>query len=141
VQQRQQQQYLPLIRNLAQIVLDSARNISLTSSTNRMPEQTKLAAIWTQYGRSILVLCVFALFLHDVFGTHGYLAMRRTKLEIERVQSNINRLAKENADLSDEVKSLKSDPHKIESIARDELGLAKPNEVIIKIPQSQQSKP
>jgi cell division protein FtsB len=41
--------------------------------------------------------------------------------------------------LSYEVKALKSDPHKIESIARDELGLAKPGEVIIKIPQSQQS--
>jgi len=106
-----------------------------------MPEQTKFAAIWTQYGRSILVLCVFALFLHDIFGTHGYLAMRRTKLDIERLQSDINRLAKENAELSDEVKSLKTDPHKIESIARDELGLAKPNEVIIKIPQSRQSKP
>ena len=106
-----------------------------------MPEQIKFAAIWTQYGRAILVLCVFALFLHDIFGTHGYLAMRRIKSDIERVQSDINRLAKENAELSDEVKSLKTDPHKIESIARDELGLAKPNEVIIKIPRSQQSKP
>jgi len=106
-----------------------------------MSEQAKLAAIWTQYGSSILIFCVFALFLHDIFGTHGFLAMRRTKQEIERVQSDINRLAKENAELSDEVKSLKTDPHKIESIARDELGLAKPNEVIIKIPQSQQSKP
>src|ERR1700745_3628213 len=106
-----------------------------------MPEQTKLAAIWTEYGRSILVFCVFALFLHDIFGTHGFLAMRRTKLEIEQVQSDIHRLARENAALSDEVRSLKTDPHKIESIARDELGLAKPNEVIIKIPQSQQSKP
>ena len=106
-----------------------------------MPEQTKLAAIWTQYGRSILIFCVFALFLHDIFGAHGFLAMRRTKQEIQHVQSDINRLAKENAELSDEVKSLKTDPHKIESIARDELGLAKPNEVIIKIPQSQQPKP
>jgi len=106
-----------------------------------MPEQTKLASVWTLYGRSILIFCVCALFLHDIFGTHGFLAMRRTKLEIDRVQSDINRLAKENAELSDEVKSLKTDPHKIESIARDELGLAKPNEVIIKIPQSQQSKP
>ena len=105
------------------------------------PEQTKLASVWSQYGRSILVFCVFALFLHDIFGAHGFLAMRRTKQGIERVQSDINRLAKENAELSDEVKSLKTDPHKIESIARDELGLAKPNEVIIKIPQSQQYKP
>jgi cell division protein FtsB len=103
-----------------------------------MPEQSRISVLWSQYGRAILVLCVFALFIHDIFGTHGFLAMRRTKLEIERVQKDINRLAKENAELSDEVKSLKTDPHKIESIARDELGLAKPGEVIIKIPQSQQ---
>ena len=106
-----------------------------------MPKQTKFAALWSQYGRSALVLCVFTLLLHDIFGTHGFLALRRTRLEIERVQSGINRLNKENLELSDEVKSLKTDPHKIESIARDELGLAKPNEVIIKIPESQQIKP
>jgi cell division protein FtsL len=103
-------------------------------------QQTKFAALWSQYGRSILILCIFTLFLHDIFGAHGYLALRRTKLEIERVQSDISRLNKENLDLSDEVKSLKTDPHKIESIARDELGLAKPNEVIIKIPESQRPK-
>jgi cell division protein FtsL len=103
-----------------------------------VPKEAKFAIWWSQYGRSVLILCVFGLFLHDIFGTHGYLAMRRTKTEIERVQKEIVRLNKENVDLSDEVKSLKSDPHKIESIARDELGLAKPGEVIIKIPQSQQ---
>jgi cell division protein FtsB len=108
------------------------------SRQTRMPEQSRISVLWSQYGRAILVLCVFALFIHDIFGTHGFLAMRRTKLEIERVQKEINRLAKENAELSDEVKSLKTDPHKIESIARDELGLAKPGDVIIKIPQSQQ---
>src|SRR6266403_29434 len=106
-----------------------------------MPEQTKLASVWTLYGRSILIFCVCALFLHDIFGTHGFLAMRRTKLEIERVQSDITRLNTENSELSQEVRELKSDPHKIESIAREELGLAKVGEVIIKIPQSQQIKP
>jgi cell division protein FtsB len=108
------------------------------SRQTRMPEQSRISVLWSQYGRASLVLCVFALFIHDIFGTHGFLAMRRTKLEIERVQKDINRLARENAELSDEVKSLKTDPHKIESIARDELGLAKPGDVIIKIPQSQQ---
>jgi cell division protein FtsL len=103
-----------------------------------MPTNSQLGTLWSQYGRIVLVLSVCALFLHDIFGTHGYLAMRRTKLEIERVQGEIRHLNKENAELSEEVKSLKTDPHKIESIARDELGLAKPNEVIIKIPQSQQ---
>jgi|SRR6516164_11808081 cell division protein FtsB len=101
------------------------------------PQETKFAIFWAQYGRAILILCVFTLFLHDIFGTHGFLAMRRTKAEIERVQGQIIRLNRENAELSDEVKSLRTDPHKIESIARDELGLAKPGDVIIKLPQSQ----
>jgi len=104
-----------------------------------VPPQTKFATPWSQYGRFALILCMFGLFLHDIFGTHGYLAMRRTKREIAKVQDDIARLTQENSDLSYEVKALKSDPHKIESIARDELGLAKPGEVIIKIPQSQQS--
>jgi cell division protein FtsL len=105
-----------------------------------MAAQDKLSVLWAQYGRAVLGICVFGLFLHDIFGTHGYLAMRRTKQDIERVQGEIARLSKENAELSQEVKALKSDPHKIESIARDELGLAKPGEVIIKIPKDQQLK-
>ena len=105
-----------------------------------MSLEHKFSVLWAQYGRAVLGMCVFGLFLHDIFGAHGYLAMRRTKQDIERVQGEIDRLNKENAELAQEVKSLKSDPHKIESIARDELGLAKPGEVIIKIPKDQQLK-
>ena len=105
-----------------------------------MSLERKFSVLWAQYGRAVLGMCVFGLFLHDIFGAHGYLAMRRTKQDIERVQGEIDRLNKENAELAQEVKSLKSDPHKIESIARDELGLAKPGEVIIKIPKDQQLK-
>jgi cell division protein FtsB len=105
-----------------------------------MAAQDKLSMLWAHYGRALLAICVFGLFLHDIFGTHGFLAMRRTKQEIERVQGEIARLNQENTELSQEVKALKSDPHKIESIARDELGLAKPGEVIIKIPKSEQTK-
>jgi cell division protein FtsL len=105
-----------------------------------MAIQEKWSVLWAQYGRAVLGICVFGLFLHDIFGTHGYLAMRRTKQDIERVEGEIARLNKENAELSQEVKALKTDPRKIESIARDELGLAKPGEVIIKIPKDQQLK-
>ena len=91
-----------------------------------------------QYGGALLGLLLFALAVHDIFGTHGYLAMRRTQQEIKKVKANIGQLNKENVQLEEEVKELKSDPRKIEKIARDELGLAKPGEVIIKIPQSLQ---
>jgi cell division protein FtsB len=100
--------------------------------------EEKLGAWLRQYGSTLLGLLLLALLVHDVFGTHGYLAMRRTQHEINKVKAGIEQLNKENVQLEEEVKELKSDPHKIEKIARDELGLARPGEVIIKIPQSQQ---
>lgn len=106
-----------------------------------MTAEEKFGAFWQQYGRAVLVVLVVALLVHDVFGTHGFLAMRRTKKQIQAVQTDLARLNRENQQLADEVKELKSDPHKIESIARDELGLAKPGEVIIKIPQGQELPP
>src|SRR5215813_3883813 len=86
-----------------------------------------------KYGRAILLVFVAGLLVHDIFGTHGFLAMQRTKKEIVRVQADLDRLNKENDRLADEVTALKTDPHKIEKIARDELGLARKGEVIIKI--------
>lgn len=101
----------------------------------------RLRRLGQQHGRALLMLFVAALAVHDIFGAHGFLAMQRTKSEIARVRADLNRLDQENLRLEEEVAALKSDPHKIESIARDELGLAKQGEVIIKIPQSHQPPP
>jgi cell division protein FtsB len=76
--------------------------------------------------------------VHDVFGTHGFLAMRRTQSEIKKVKADLDQLNKENEALEQEVRDLKSDPRLIEKIARDDLGLARPGEIIIRIPQGQQ---
>ena len=98
----------------------------------------RAGTILRQYGGVLLGLLILVLVVHDIFGTHGYLAMRRTQAEIRKVQAGIKQLNKENLQLQEEVRDLKTDPRKIEKIARDELGLARPGEVIIKIPQSQQ---
>lgn len=98
----------------------------------------KIRGLLFQYRGVLLGLLVLVLVVHDIFGTHGYLAMRRTEKEIKKVQAGLEQLNKENLQLEEEVRELKTDPHKIEKIARDELGLARPGEVIIKIPQSQQ---
>jgi cell division protein FtsL len=98
----------------------------------------KIQPFLRHYGPALVGLLVLVLVVHDIFGTHGYLAMRRTQQEIEKVTKGLDQLNKENLQLEQEVKELKTDPHKIEKIARDELGLAKPGEVIIKIPKSQQ---
>ncbi len=104
----------------------------------KKPDANERAAAWLrQHGGTLLCFLLLALVVHDVFGTHGYLAMRRTQQEIDKVKAGIDQLNKENLQLEQQVKELKTDPHKIEKIARDELGLARPGEVIIKIPQPQ----
>ena len=103
-----------------------------------MKKKAEPPGFWQQYGRGLLGLFLLALLVHDVFGAHGFLAMRRARAEIERVQKDIDRINKENIQLAEEVKALKSDPRAIEKIAREDLGLAKDGEVIIKIPQERQ---
>jgi cell division protein FtsB len=84
----------------------------------------------------ILGLALFALLIHDIFGPHGFIAMQRTQKEIEQVRDQIGKLNNENKSLSEQVTSLKTDPKAIERIAREEMGLARPGEIIYKLPES-----
>lgn len=87
-----------------------------------------------RYGRHILIIFVVVLVVHDIFGPHGYLVMRRKQLEIQKVNEQIDKLSKENTALEQNVRDLKTDPQTIRKIAREELGLVKPGEIIIKLP-------
>lgn len=91
----------------------------------------------SHYGRHLLVIFVVVLLVHDVFGPHGYLVMRHKQQEIQKVNSRLDTLNKENAELEQQVKDLKTDPQTIRKIAREELGLAQPGEIIIKLPPQQ----
>lgn len=98
---------------------------------NRRAQET---GFFSRYGRWLLGLGLTFLIVHDIFGAHGFLAMRRTQKEIEVLREKIEKLHAENGQLAEQVKALKSDPKLIERIARDELGLARPGEIIIKLP-------
>jgi cell division protein FtsB len=96
--------------------------------------QEKFQSLLSHYGRHVLVIFVVVLFVHDIFGTHGYLVMRRKQQEIQKVKSELDRLNKENTGYEQDVKDLKTDPQTIERIAREELNQSKPGEVIIRLP-------
>jgi cell division protein FtsB len=81
-----------------------------------------------------LAIGLSLLLLQDVFGTHGLVAMRHSQQQAAATQKEIDQLNKENLQMQDRVKSLKSDPAAIERIAREEMGLARPGEYIFKIP-------
>ena len=106
--------------------LDQIRNIS----------PNEAGAYLRQNARQILGLALFALLVHDIFGAHGFIAMRRTQKEIQQIRQQICKINDENKSLTDQVNSLKTDPKAIERIAREEMGLARPGELIYKLPDS-----
>ena len=100
---------------------------------------SEVAAYLRRNTRQILAFALFALLVHDVFGPHGFLAMRRTQKEIEQIRDQIGRVNDENKSLAEQVNSLESDPKSIERIAREEMGLARPGELIFKLPDTAKS--
>lgn len=100
---------------------------------------SKPPSFWSRHARGILGLALFLLAIHDLFGSHGLLAMRRTQNQIQELRGEIDRLHKENGQLSSQVKALRTDPKAVERIAREEMGLARPGEMIFKLPDEPQS--
>jgi cell division protein FtsB len=89
----------------------------------------------------LLAAAIALLLLSDVFGTHGVLAMRRSQQQATDIQKQIDQLNQQNKQLEGRVKSLKTDPSAVENIARVEMGLAKPGEVIFKVPSRENGDP
>jgi cell division protein FtsB len=77
-----------------------------------------------------LIIGFALLLLQDVFGTHGVLAMRQSQKEAAEIGKDIKRLDDENQRMQARVKGLKSDLATIEKIAREEMRLSRPGEVI-----------
>ena len=101
----------------------------------------KFTDILLRYAPHLMAVFVALLVVHDVFGTHGFLAMRQKQQEIQKVRQELDKLNKENAELQQDVQDLKSDPETIRKIAREEYGLAGASEVIIKLPVQKPAEP
>ena len=102
----------------------------------QQPQQQR--SFWSRRAGRILGLALFVLAVHDVFGSHGLLATRRALSQVRELRGQIDRLNRENSDLSKQVHALRTDPKAIERIAREEMGLARPGEMIFKLPDESQ---
>jgi cell division protein FtsB len=101
----------------------------------RLIYREKLLPFARRYSRELILLLFALLVVHDIFGHHGLIAMRQSQKQAKQIRQEIQRLDDENRELQEKVKALKTDPRAIERIARDDLGLAKPGELIFKLPQ------
>jgi cell division protein FtsB len=82
----------------------------------------------------IVTAVVLAVALEGIFGAHGVLAMFRLKRQVRETQQQTQKLNQENQKLAGQVRALRSDPATIERLAREQLGLARPGEMIFKLP-------
>jgi len=82
----------------------------------------------------VLILISIALVGHEIFGAHGWQALRWERAQYNRLKTQIEQLQQQRLELEREIEGLKSDPKAIEQIARDKMHLARPNEVIFTLP-------
>jgi len=76
-------------------------------------------------------LLTVGMLLLAVFDPHGALAVRKQHAKRDQVKSEVDGLTKENEQLKKEIDQLRHDPATIERIAREQLKLVKPNEIIL----------
>jgi cell division protein FtsB len=82
----------------------------------------------------VIGLMTVGMLLLAIFDPHGALAVRRQRAKLAEVNAKVAALTAENNQLRKEVDNLRSDEATIERIAREELGLVKPGEVVLRAP-------
>ena len=90
--------------------------------------------------RSLLMLLGIALFVlagNAILGKGGLQALLEARRENQGLDREIERLEEENRQLETEIQGLRSDPAAIEKLAREQMRMAKPGEIIFTLPGEQ----
>jgi cell division protein FtsB len=98
------------------------------------PVWSWLALEWRRLGTAAAVLLIAGLLLHAMFGVNGMVIYRQKHAEMQSLQSEVERLQKENGQYVDQIRSLKSDPAAIEKEAREQLHYTRRGEVVYVAP-------
>lgn len=94
----------------------------------------KLYHLRTKLATAAVAVVAILLAIHVIFGANGMVVYQEKKSEYRVLQKDADQLQKENQQLSDRIKALKTDPSAIEKEAREQLHYARPGEVIYLTP-------
>ena len=102
------------------------------------PSRTRqVAKTETSLKRKALSLALFLILaasaLNALFGDRGLLELLQMREEVESLDREIEMLRAENQKILEEIRSLKTSPLVVERLARENLGLVKPGEVVLLI--------
>jgi cell division protein FtsB len=95
----------------------------------------RLAAVpppaWRRRGLHLLLVFVTLVLVIDALvGEKGLMESMRARRQYHQLALSLDDLKRENARLRDDARRLREDPTAIESLAREELGLVRPGEVV-----------
>lgn len=102
------------------------------------PAWSWLAREWRRLGTAAAVVLIVGLVLHAMFGANGMVIYRQKRTEMQSLQTEVERLQKENSQYADQIKSLKSDPAAIEKEAREQLHYTRRGEIVYVAPDPPQ---
>jgi cell division protein FtsB len=88
------------------------------------------APIWRRSLNSLLLFVTVVLIVDALVGDKGFMETLRARRQARALALSLQQMRQENARLRDYTARLRSDPRSIEEIARRELGLIKPGEVL-----------
>jgi cell division protein FtsB len=80
--------------------------------------------------RAVFWFLALSLLFNSLFGDMGLVERFRQKRVLAKLSREVASLRAENARLVTDIDDLRRDPYRIEAIAREELGLVKPGEIV-----------
>ena len=80
-----------------------------------------------------LLFAACVLLVNGLFGERGLTETLRARRTFKAASKDLDKLKRENSGLRDQVRRLRDDPSTIEAVARGELGLIKPGEILVTV--------
>jgi len=111
----------------------AAPDIAEAALTRRKPRVATPAVPQAKRRRTLQMLLVFVtlvLVINALVGERGLMETLRARRQHHDLVASIERLRMENAHLREQARRLRTDPATIEALARQELGLIKPGEML-----------
>ena len=78
----------------------------------------------------LLIFVTLVLIVDALIGDKGLTESMNARHQYQELHASLDRLRQENATLREDMRRLNEDPATIESLARQELGLIKPGEIV-----------
>jgi cell division protein FtsB len=95
------------------------------------PPAAPASPLWRRALNYLLVFATVVLLVDALVGERGLVATTRARRSSVELTGKVQQLRAENARLREATRRLREDPTTIESVARRELGLIRPGEVLV----------